>query len=54
MQEIIQQGLMERFQSDPAIRTRMDALEQDVMQGRTTSFRAARKLLEIYASSKRV
>ena len=54
MQAIIQQGLMERFQSDPATRTRMETLEQDVMQGRTTSFRAARKLLESYASSKRV
>jgi LAO/AO transport system kinase len=52
MQEIIQRGLMERFESDPAIRQRMESLEQDVMQGRTTSFRAARKLLEIYAASK--
>jgi len=53
MQEIIRRGLMERFQSDPAIRTRMEALEKDVVQGRTTSFRAARVLLETYAASKR-
>ena len=52
MHDIIQQGLMQRFQSDPAVRQRLEALEQDVMQGRTTSFRAARTLLEIYTPSK--
>jgi LAO/AO transport system kinase len=52
MHDIIQQGLMERFQSDPAVRPRLETLEQDVMYGRTTSFRAARTLLEIYTPSK--
>jgi LAO/AO transport system kinase len=47
MHEIIQQGLRQRFESNPAIRKRMEALEQDVLEGRTTSFRAARTLLEI-------
>jgi LAO/AO transport system kinase len=49
MHEIIQQGLRQRFESHPAIRSRMEALEQEVLEGRTTSFRAARTLLEIYS-----
>ena len=53
MHEIIQHGLMQRFESDPTIRVRMGALEHDVEQGRTTSFRAARILLENDAASKR-
>jgi LAO/AO transport system kinase len=48
MHEIIQQGLRQRFESHPAIRERMEALEQQVLDGRTTSFRAARALLEMY------
>jgi len=52
MHEIIEQGLMQRFASHPAIRRRMEALERDVKEGRTTSFRAARKLLEIYSDPK--
>lgn len=53
MHEVIQDGLMQRFESDPTIRARVVALEQDVEQGRTTSFRAARMLLENDAASKR-
>ncbi|HEY1208458.1 MAG TPA: methylmalonyl Co-A mutase-associated GTPase MeaB [Terracidiphilus sp.] len=52
MHEIIEQGLMQRFASHPAIRRRMEALERDVKEGRTTSFRAARRLLEIYSGPK--
>jgi LAO/AO transport system kinase len=52
MHEIIQYGLMRQFESDPAVRKRLQTLEQDVMRGRTTSFRAARTLLGIYAASK--
>jgi LAO/AO transport system kinase len=51
MREIIEQGLRQRFESHPAIRKRMEALEQEVLEGRTTSFRAARTLLEIYSDS---
>jgi LAO/AO transport system kinase len=51
MHEIIQQGLLQQFEAHPAIRKRLEASEQDVLQGRTTSFRAARRLLEIYAGS---
>ena len=53
MQEIIRQGLMQRFESDPAIRARMETLEEDVEQGRATAVRAARMLLENDAASKR-
>src|ERR1035437_1382722 len=49
MHEIIQQGLRQRFESHPAIRKRMEALEREVLEGRTTSFRAALTLLEMYS-----
>jgi LAO/AO transport system kinase len=48
MHEIIQEGLRQRFEANPAIRERMQRLEQEVMEGRTTSFRAALRLLEMY------
>jgi LAO/AO transport system kinase len=50
MHEIIQNGLRRQFESHPAIQKRLEALEQDVVQGRTTSFRAARALLDIYTA----
>lgn len=50
MHEIIQMGLMQQFESHPAIKKRLKALEQEVLLGRTTSFRAARTLLETYAA----
>jgi LAO/AO transport system kinase len=50
MQETIQQELIRCFQSHPAIQKRLDALEQDVFEGRITSFRAARILLDLYAA----
>jgi LAO/AO transport system kinase len=52
MRDIIQHGLTLRFESDPAVSKQLELLEEDVMQGRTTSFRAARTLLDLYASSK--
>ena len=54
MHEIIQQGLRQRFESHAAIRERMKALEQEVLEGRTTSFRAARELLETYSDAKAI
>jgi LAO/AO transport system kinase len=51
MREIIEQGLRQRFETHPAIRKRMEALERDVMEGRTTSFHAARALLEMYSGT---
>jgi LAO/AO transport system kinase len=52
MQEIIRDGLKQRFESHPSIQKRMETLEQEVLEGRTTSFRAARELLEMYANAK--
>src|ERR1017187_10116713 len=52
MHEIIQQGLKHRFESHPVIRKRMETLEQEVLKGRNSSFRAARELLETYSDLK--
>lgn len=51
MHEIILASLRQRFESHPAIRKRKEALEKDVLEGRVTSFRAARELLETYSDS---
>lgn len=52
MHEIIQQGLKHRFESHPVIRKRIETLEQEVLKGRISSFRAARELLETYSDLK--
>jgi len=52
MHEIIEQGLRQRFDSHPAIRKHVESLEQEVLEGRTTSFHAARTLLEMYSGPK--
>jgi LAO/AO transport system kinase len=49
MHETIEQALEQRFAAHPAVRHSMEALERDVAEGRTTSFRAARMLLEMYS-----
>ena len=51
MHEIIEQGLKQRFESHAGVREQMVTLEEEVLQGRTTSFRAARRLLETYAGA---
>lgn len=48
MREMIEHALRQRFDADPAVRHSMAALEHDVADGSTTSFRAARILLEMY------
>lgn len=48
MHEMIDQSLRQRFDAHPAVRSRVAALERDVAEGRTTSFRAARMLLDGY------
>jgi LAO/AO transport system kinase len=50
MNDIIQQGLAQHFQSHPTIRRRLAEAEQDVLAGRITPFRAARKLLQGYTN----
>ncbi len=49
MHEMIGQALQQRFDAHAAVRHSMEALERDVAEGRTTSFRAARMLLEMYS-----
>jgi len=48
MHEMIDQALRQQFDAHPAVRSRVAALERDVAEGRTTSFRAARMLLDAY------
>ena len=54
MHEMIDQALRTRFFTHPEVRDRMEALERDVTEGRTTSFRAARTLLAAYSDPGRV
>jgi LAO/AO transport system kinase len=49
MNEIILESLRQRFETHPAIKKRKDVLEKEVQEGRITSFRAARELLESYS-----
>jgi len=49
MHEMIEQALRQRFDSHPGVRHSLKAFEHDVAAGRTTSFRAARTLLEMYS-----
>jgi LAO/AO transport system kinase len=46
--EMIDQALRQQFDAHPAVRSRVEALERDVVEGRTTSFRAARMMLDAY------
>jgi LAO/AO transport system kinase len=49
MHDMIEDALRQHFDANPAVRHSMAALERDVAEGRTTSFRAARMLLEMYS-----
>ncbi len=49
MHEIIRESLRQRFEAHPAIKKRKDLLEKEVLEGRITSFRAARELLQTYS-----
>jgi LAO/AO transport system kinase len=51
MHEILEQGLKQFFRGHPLIRLRMEAFEREVVDGQTTPFRAARKLLEMYSNA---
>jgi LAO/AO transport system kinase len=52
MYEIVQRELSERFHAEPAVRKELPALEKRVQEGRMTSFRAARALLDTYRKKK--
>ncbi len=51
MHETIQKELWQLFESHPAIRKNMEALEQDVLEGHITSSRATHILLDMYSKS---
>ncbi len=51
MHETIEQTLRQRFEAHPEVRSRKLALEQDVVEGRITSFAAARVLLDLYSAA---
>lgn len=48
MHETISDSLSKNFYSSPGIRSVIDEVEKDVVEGRTSSLTAARKLLDIY------
>ncbi|HEV2444746.1 MAG TPA: methylmalonyl Co-A mutase-associated GTPase MeaB [Candidatus Sulfopaludibacter sp.] len=50
MHETLESGLRQFFSAHPLIRMRMEAFERDVLDGKTTPFRAARVLLEMYSN----
>jgi LAO/AO transport system kinase len=49
LQEILNQGLRQLFDAHPAVQRRIGSLEQEVLAGKTSPFRAARVLLGIYS-----
>jgi LAO/AO transport system kinase len=49
LQEILNQGLRQLFDDHPAVQRRIGSLEQEVLAGKTSPFRAARLLLGIYS-----
>ena len=53
MHETLEQGLRQFFNANPVIHARLDLLEREVLDGRTTPFRAARTLFEMYSHSGR-
>jgi LAO/AO transport system kinase len=50
MHSTLDQGLRQLFHNHSAVRAGMDALEQDVLEGKTTPVQAARALLDIFST----
>jgi LAO/AO transport system kinase len=48
MNEMIEWGLRDRFRRHPEIESRLPTLEGEIMEGRTSPFRAAQHLLDVY------
>lgn len=48
MHETIQNQLKEHFYSNPAVKKALDQIEKNVLNGKTSSFKAAQKLLDLY------
>ena len=51
MYELIEQALREQFLRHAGVRRKLSSYEQDVLAGRISPFRAARRLLEIYTEN---
>ena len=51
LHEILNHGLRQLFDEHPAVRRRIASLEQEVLAGQTSPFRAARTLLDAYSGS---
>jgi LAO/AO transport system kinase len=51
MYELIEQALREKFLQHDGVREKLPAYEQDVLAGRISPFRAARRLLDIYTET---
>jgi LAO/AO transport system kinase len=49
LQEILNQGLRKLFDAHPAVQQQIGALENEVLSGQSTPFRAARILLDLYS-----
>jgi hypothetical protein len=45
------EGLLELFRNDPRVTAAYPALEADVLGGRTTPFRAAQRLLDLFRTA---
>lgn len=53
LRDALEHGLAQLFRAHPLIHQQVGVYEQEVVEGRTTPFRAARSLLEIYTGSAR-
>jgi LAO/AO transport system kinase len=51
MYELIEQSLRDEFLHHPGVREKLPSYEQDVLAGRLSPFRAARRLIEIYTEN---
>jgi len=50
MHSTLDQGLRQLFRSHPVVRSSMDALEREILEGKTTPVQAARMLLELFSA----
>jgi LAO/AO transport system kinase len=50
MNELVRDGLMERFERDPRVAARLPRLREEVRRGHISSFAAARQLLSLFES----
>jgi len=51
MYELIEQSLRDEFMQHAGVREKLASYEQDVLAGRLSPFRAARRLIEIYTEN---